>query len=248
MCQRQIALNRPCGRYHILKKCPDKRNCAVYKHSKDIERKISSRTPKCEACFGVPLSSQIWHWVGDWFSWLLGKCSLTKGVKYIAWVFWMVCIGIRRIAFFTLGVLKKRGKWWPRGFGKRVAIVIRRVIVLGLLAWTLNQTFKFFGTFHTYVPWYTKVFWGATYPVRTPLKWTWFQLTGPSRGTAEEVLHWIWEHTPAEVQALCHFLRGVLQYYIGWTWCEMDCSLFAQNGYMRSVMVQGCKWECFNKL
>lgn len=249
MCQRQFAWNRPCGRYHISVKCSDKRNCAVYKKQKEIDKKISFRTPKCEACYGVPLYAQIWHWLGDWVRWLLSKFGLSKIGKYVAWMFWMVFVAFVKTASFALGVQKiKRGKWWPRGFGTRLVIVIRGVVFLALLIFTLNKTFQFFGIFQTYVPWYCRVFWAVTSPVRVPLKWTWYQLTGPRRGTVEKVLYWVWDHTPAEVQALCHFMRGVLHYYVGWTWCEVKCNLFAQNGYMRSVRVKGCRWECFTKL
>ena len=210
---------------------------------------ISYRTPKCDACRGVWIPIQIWRWLGGWMSSILGKCGLGKLGNYIAWIFWMMFIGMKKIISIALGVPKTpRGKWWPKGLGKRIVIVIRGLLFLRLLIWTLSKGLKTFGILSTCVPWYFKLFWEVTAAVRIPLSWTWYQLTDPRRGMAEKVLHRTWDQTPAEVQALCHFLRGVFQYYVGWTWCEMRCWFFAGNGWTRSVRVEGCRWECFNKL
>lgn len=246
MCRRQLAWwPSSCARYHISTKC-GKRDCPISKKQKEVEKKISYRTPKCDACRGVWLPVQIWHWLGGWMSSILKMCGLGKLGKHIAWMFWMMFAGMKKITSFALGVPKTpRGKWWPKGVGKRMVIVIRGAIFLALLIWTLDKVFK---TFETYVPWYSKLFWRVTAPVKIPLRWTWYQLTEPRRGMVEKVLYLTWDHTPAEVQALCHFLRGVLQYYVGWTWCEMRCRFFTENGWTRSVRIEGCRWECFNKL
>ena len=61
------------------------------------------------------------------------------------------------------------------------------------------------------------------------------------------VLYWIWHHTPDVIKAVVQMLIGVVN-YVRLTWCEMHCSLFEGGGWMGSVRMKGCKWECFNKL